>query len=205
MFDSRINNPIVGLLINGKLDYISQPIGKHMAQATETLIDLDNLDDIQLNGVEAAPEFIEPPHGRYKLGVQAKIEAYEKDEKDAEGDKTGEKIPAKRIRFTYSILEVIELKDKRELIPAEGSLFSETFTATSEGLPYFKTRATAILGELGNASVKEVINELNNEMVTFVADVKLRVTKQKDDEGNERSFTNVNVRVVQGNQKADLK
>lgn len=186
-------------------DYYPQSIGNPMANQPETLLDLDNLDDISLAGIEAAPEFIEPPTGRYKLGVQAKMEEYEKDEKDAEGEKTGEKVKAKRIRFTYSILETMELKDKKDLQPADGSLFSETFTATSEGLPYFKTRASAILGDLGNATIKEVITELNNEVVTFVADVKTRSTKQKDADGNERTFTNVNVRVVTPNQAVEFK
>ncbi len=178
------------------------PIGIHMSN--ETLIDLDNLDDISLEGVASAPEFIEPPHGRYKLGVQAKIEEYEKDEV-VNKEKTGEKVKAKRIRFTYSIQEVLELKDKKELQPAEGSMFSETFTATSEGLPYFKTRATAILGDLGGATIKEVVSELNNEAISFTADVKTRTTKNKDADGNEKEFTNVNVRVISGNQAAELK
>lgn len=172
--------------------------------SNDTLIDLDNLDDVSLEGVDAAPEFIEPEAGRYKLGVSAKIEEYEKDEV-LDKVKTGEKIKAKRIRFTYYIQEVLELKDKKALMPAEGSMFSETFTATQEGLPYFKTRASAILGDLGKATIKEVVNELNAENLSFTADVKTRTTKSKDDEGNERSFTNVNVRVITGNQEVELK
>lgn len=183
---------------------ISNPqlIGNHMSN--DTLIDLDNLDSISLEGVEAAPEFIEPPHGRYRLGVQAKIEEYEKDEV-VDKEKTGEKIKAKRIRFTYTIQETLELKSKKDLVPAEGSMFSENFSATSEGLPYFKTRSTAILGDLGNATIKEVINELNNEAISFTADVKTRVSRVKDADGNEKEFTNINVRVLDGFQKADLK
>lgn len=182
-----------------------QHTGKPMANANETLIDLDNLDSVSLDSFDSAPEFIEPPAGRYKLGVQVKIEKYERDEKDAEGDKTGMKVAAKRIRFVYSIQDVVELKSKNELAPAEGSMFSETFTATQEGLPYFKTRASAILGDLGKASIKEVIEELNGESISFMADVKLRVSKVKDADGNEKDYTNVNVRVVSAFQKAELR
>jgi len=184
-------------------DYYTQPNGNPMAQANEVLIDLDNLDSIDLATVEAAPEFIEPPAGRYKLGLQAKVEEYEKDEKDDEGDKTGEKVKAKRIRFTYDIQEVLELKDKKELLPVEGSLFSESFTVTPEGLRFFKTRAEAILGELGNAKISEVVTELNTG-VSITADVKLRLTDGTDAEGNKRKYTNINVHVLQGHQKANL-
>jgi len=172
--------------------------------SNETLIDLDNLDNIDMSTMESAPEFIEPPAGRYKLGVQAKIEEYEKDEV-IDKEKTGEKVKAKRIRFTYDIQETLELKNKKDLTPAEGSLFSETFTATAEGLPYFKTRAASILGDLGNATIKEVIGTINKETIGITADVKVKTTTVKDADGNSKDYTNVNVRVIEGTQKVDFK
>lgn len=172
---------------------------------TDTLLDLDNLEDMSMENTEAAPEFIEPPSGRYRLGVQVKTEAYEADETDTDGNKTGEKVPAKRIRFIYTIQEVLELKNKKELTPAEGSLFSESFKATAEGLRYYKRRAMDILGDLGNATIKDINNTLNEDAVSFVADVKTSDTTVVDKEtGEKRTFTNTRVRVVTGHQKADL-
>lgn len=165
-----------------------------MSNENETLLDLDNFDDLSVDGIEAAPEFIEPPTGRYKLGVTAKIETYP--DKETEEEK-------KRIRFIYDIQEVAELKDSKALIPAVGSLFSETFTVTAEGLKYWKTRSVAILGDLGKATVKEVIETLNGG-VSFLADVKTRTSTQKDADGNKREYTNVNVRVISGDQNPPL-
>jgi hypothetical protein len=163
-------------------------------QDTLLEIDLDNFSDISMDTVEAAPEFIEPPNGRYRLGVTAKTEEYEKD-----GD------IKKRIRFIYSIQHVEELVDKDALIPADGSMFSENFSVTADGLKYFKTRAMAILGNLGKSTIGEVINALNADGVSFLADTKLKNTKSKDaDTGEVKTFTNVNIRVIGADQDPEL-
>lgn len=164
-----------------------------MAEVTnETLLDLENLDEMDVGGIEAAPEFIEPPVGRYRLGLQAKVEKYEKDDESK-----------RRVRFIYNIRDVVELKDKTALVPAEGSLFSETFTVTPEGLKYWKSKAMSILGELGTATFGEVMNELNKG-VSFLADVKTKQTTGKDAEGNKKEFTNVQVRVISSDQDPEL-
>lgn len=163
----------------------------------EVLLDLENFEETSAADIEAAPEFIEPPTGRYKLSTACKLEDYER-----EGD-DGEQKQLKRYRIIYSIEEVIQLKDDKELVPANGSMFSETFTVTSEGLKYFKQRAQSILGDLGNATLGEVRKTLNGEVepISFVADCHTKTSKQKDKETGEiREFTNVRVKVVTKNQ-----
>lgn len=151
--------------------------------ASETLLDLESINDIDLSTVEDVPEFVEPPNGVYQLGLKAKIEGY----KNKEGEANT------RIRHIYEIQKVIELADKTELEPTEGSLFSETFVANGEGLKYWKAKAKSILGDLGNSKVSEVLNELNSG-VSFRATTKLKKTADKNDKTKE--FTNVQIRVV---------
>lgn len=164
--------------------------------AEDTLLDLDNLDNLDVSTVEAAPEFIEPPTGRYKLSVQVKKE----EGKPAEGD---EEAKAARFRFIYSVVEVVQLKDKNELLPAIGSLFSESFSATQEGLKYWKQRATAILGDLGKATIKEVNEQLGEAQ--FTADVRLDISKAKDKDGNIREYKNIRVKVISEEQQNKVK
>jgi hypothetical protein len=162
-----------------------------MAEETNddvTLLDLDNLDDLDVSSFEAAPEFIDPPKGRYILNLTAKVEPYEKDGEDK-----------KRSRCIYSVKDAVELANKKDLVPAEGSMFSETFQVNPEGMKYWKSKAIAILGDLGNSTVGDVLRELNNG-VQFVADVRMKTSTGKDADGNARTYENVQVRIVEGDQ-----
>lgn len=165
-----------------------------MSNESNVLIDLDNLDSIDITTIEAAPDFIDPPAGRYIIGCATKMEIKDRDVKDDDGEKTGETKKVGEIRFTYDIKSVVELKDKKALVPETGSLFSEKFTVTPEGLKYWKQRTVSMLGDLGNASLKEVNNEVMNH--EYMADVKTVSSDQKLNDGTTRTFTNVRVKII---------
>ena len=109
-------------------------------ETNKTLLTLDQLNEMGADQTEAAPEFLNPPNGRYKCLAQAKFEDFTKEDKE-----TGIEEKGVRIRVIYSTDSVVQLKDPQELQVPKGSLFSETFQGTAEGLRYFKTRAQGIL------------------------------------------------------------
>lgn len=171
-----------------------------MATEDTTLLDLDSLENGTLDDVEAAPDFVEPPTGDYLLGIsKAGIEEFLSKKAKEEG-----KEPVTRIRFIYTVKKVHQLADANELQPAEGSLFSENFQGTSEGLRYFKKRVQDILGgadKIKGATIKDICNELEAGGYEFNARVTLKVTKDKET-GNE--YRNVNLRVTKAAQAAEL-
>lgn len=157
----------------------------------KTLLTLDQLNEMGADTVEAAPEFVDPPKGRYACLAQAKFENFKKEDRE-----TGIEEEGVRIRVIYSIDSVAQLKDPLELQPAKGSLFSETFMGTAEGLRYFKTRAQGILGDLGNAKWGEVIAAINGHKEPFLVDIGRRTSKSKDKDGNEKTYENLTIKVV---------
>lgn len=119
-----------------------------------TILDLDAMMDRPMNSVEAIPDFINPPPGLYMLGIkECKVEKY--DAKDEAGNKT---IKAQRIRLTYTVEETIN-HDQNEQPVANGTLFSQTFNGTEQGLEFFRKAASTVLGieDFEEASIGDVI------------------------------------------------
>jgi hypothetical protein len=148
----------------------------------ETLLDLDNLDNLDLSTVDAAPEFLnEVPKGIYTLKV---VKATRERKKNKKGE------VKVRIRHIYAIDSVVQLEDKEALIPATGSLVSETFMATKEGLTYWKTRAEGILHDLGNAKFVDVLNMMPDAPVFKAA----LGTRTSEEDGT--IYKNLTVQVI---------
>lgn len=149
---------------------------------SDTILDMDALLDSNLAGVKDVPDFIQPPAGNYELGVSdCKIEKYKTKAKD--GKPEGE---ALRIRLTYEVDGVIDVV-AGQLPPASGSLFSENFTGTEDGLAFFKKQAKSIMNvaDLGDTSVREIIEALKGSKF------KAAVSTRKSGE-----YENVNVRPI---------
>jgi hypothetical protein len=139
-----------------------------MAEQNELkLLDLDAMFDTKMDEVETLPDFVNPPAGNYLLSVHdCDIKKYKTKPKDGK--------PAQdmaSINLTYKVDQTIETKD----IPVkDGALFSERFTATEEGLKYFKKQAMNILGveSFEGASLKDVMEGVKgtqfNAQVTVV-------------------------------------
>lgn len=149
----------------------------------DTLLDLNTMLDETLDTIQEAPDFVTPPAGEYGLSVkECKVESYK--------PKAGGE--AQRIRITYEIKETLSVADDGLPVP-NGSMFSETFMATEQGLSYFKARVKAILN---------VANTTGVTLGTMMQEVKgvpfnARITIKKSPNPNGGEYENVQVRVIQ--------
>lgn len=153
-----------------------------------TLLDLDALLDTPLDNVETVADYINPPAGNYLLEVkEAKIEKYEVKE---DGKKTGAE--GNRIRITYGVVETIDVVEGELPVP-DGSLFSESFQGTEEGLKYAKKACMNALGvkEFDNAKLREILEAVKG------AQFKARITIRKSSVGN-KEYENLQIRAMVG-------
>lgn len=156
----------------------------------ETLLDLDNVDGMSFNDIEDPPGFVTPPDGIYDLKVtKGCIEKYKtRDEPDVEH---------KRFAHYYEILAVVELDDSNEQEPKVGDKFSERFMMNDNGMKYWKGKAKAILGDVGQVTVANVLKELSTGNYAFRARITNKKTMGKKGTSNEKKeFTNTNVKVL---------
>lgn len=139
-----------------------------------TILDLDAMLDESLDSVPDVPDFMNPPNGFYNLRLkEAKIEKYESKAKDGKPATSGT-----RIRVTTEVAETIECEGQP--VP-NGTLFSETFQGTEEGLGYFKARAIKVLnvGDVQGVPLRDILSSLAG--VDFQAKIK---TKKSGDYEN---------------------
>lgn len=138
-----------------------------------TILDLDALMDVKMNDIETLPDYITPPPGAYVLAIKdCTFDKY--DVKDDNKKPTGQK--GTRIKIVYSVVETVALEAGHEPVP-NGSLFSESFQGSEEGIKYFKKAAMNILGvtDFEGASLGDVKNELPG--AEFKAKITIRATK----------------------------
>jgi hypothetical protein len=149
-----------------------------------TILDLDAMMDIKMDEVETLPDFITPPAGNYSLKVkEVKFEKY--------SSKKEPTVKKSRIRMTYIVVATKEVAAGNTPV-ADGSMFSETFMGTEDGIKFFKKAAMGALGvtSFEGASMKDVVDGLTG--AEFDARITVRITK--DDAG--QTFENINVRAV---------
>lgn len=156
-----------------------------MSENKATILDLDSMLDTAMDTIETLPDYVTPPAGSYVLKVlEAKSEKYKpKDAKQPEG---------MRLKIQYSVSATLELADSKELPVKDGSLFSESFMATEDGLKYFKRQAMNIMNvdDLGKASLRDVMDGMKNE------EFKARITIKKTSGDNGAVYENIQVRPV---------
>ena len=155
----------------------------------DTLLDMDDLLGQSLDGVESAPEFVDPPDGNYHLDIQkVGLESYESKDKGSE-----EKTKKRRIRITYAVHKTVEMANPSDLAAPDGSLFSETFMVNADGLKYFKRQAKNVLGEdnIKEVPLKDIMDEMSNDK-TILAKVK---TKESTAD-NGKTYSNVQVHIL---------
>jgi hypothetical protein len=146
----------------------------------QAILDLDSMLDATLDAVPDAPDYQNPPDGLYQLKVEkAEVDKY----KDKEG------VEKSRLRITYSVAQTIQTND---LPVANGTLFTETFTATEQGLSFFKRAAKNILGvaDLDGVALRDVLNELTGK------EFQARITSSTSKGTNGTEYTNLRIRVV---------
>lgn len=151
-----------------------------------SILDLDSMLEQSLSETVAAPDFVTPENGIYVLTVKdtsaEKKEAKDKKKAEAEGKPT----TYVQLKFFYNIDEVVE----QEGAPIRvGSLFSETFTVSDAGLPFFKKRVAEIAVSQGeDAAVADSLSI--KEALEMVKGVQFKTTIKQRKNGDN---TNVNL------------
>jgi hypothetical protein len=160
----------------------------------ESLLDLDDVENLSLDAIDDLPEFVIPPDGLYVFATKTAKITKTQDKKTG-----GEK---KRINHTYSIAKVIQIADPNELVPPLGSLVGENFTFNQMGLEIWKTKIKGILGTelIKGLSIAEALSEVSQNTYTFVG--KTRIKKGSNDAGQE--FENVQIQVIRAATDEDL-
>lgn len=149
---------------------------------SQTILDIDSILDNTLDATPDVPDFATPPTGDYIISVtDAKIEKYKsKDESKGEG---------LRIKLTYSVDQTLQLVDDKELPVADGTLFTETYQATEDGLAFFKKSAKKLLNvtDVNGISIRDILASLV-DVKGIKARIKLRKTTS-----NGRDYENVQI------------
>ena len=174
------------LLSNLLAPALSFGITRMATASSATILDLDVLMDVEMDKIETLPDFVNPPAGTYLLSVvEAKTEKYTP-KVTKENPKPTE---AARLKIIYKVDQTIETVD---LPVKDGSLFSESFMYTEDGLKYFKRQAMNILNvkDFEGARLKDVIDGLKD--ASFKA--KITIRKTPNPAGGE--YENVQVRPV---------
>lgn len=150
-----------------------------------TLLNLDDLLGQSLESVEAAPEFVQLENGVYTLTV-SEAKAEKKASKDkAKGDYI-------LLTLQYKVEEVVE----QEGTPIKvGSLTSESFMFTEQGLPYFKGRIAQIA--VANNGSEEDVNGLSvKEALEAVKGMSFKVNAKQSKNGDRVNVRLQNIRAA---------
>lgn len=156
----------------------------------ETLLDLDNIGSMNMSDIPNAPGFVDPPDGVYILGCEkAAIEIY----------KTREQPDVKKKRFAhyYTIQSIVELANPSEQEPNIGDKFGERFLLNPDGVKYWKAKAKAILGDIGEITIAEALAELSSGKYFFKARVQTKESQGKKESDKGKTYRNVQVRVME--------
>lgn len=147
-----------------------------------TILDLDNLMDMDMGKVETMPDYVNLSKGVYVLKC-VKAEPYKREAK-------GDKAASAGLRVVY---ELVDTKETAELPFPNGSLVSENFTATEMGIQLFKKRAMNLLNvaSLDGASLKDVMDSMINVEATAVVTIR---TSQSEDKT--KTYENANYRFL---------
>jgi len=151
------------------------------------ILDLDALFDTDMGSVETLPDYVNPSKGLYVLKV---TDAGVKERKDKEGNKTN------GLFITYSITET---KESEEAPFPNGSLFSDRYQATEEGLKYFKAQAMKLLNvpDLDGIKMRDVFDGLKE-----VGDFSAAITTRKTAGPDGKVYDNFSVRPLHDEPKA---
>lgn len=153
----------------------------------QSLLGLEDLESLSFDDIEEAPGFVVPPEGSYRLVLdKACIETYKTKEEPNK--------PKRRIAHYMKVYKVHELVDPKEKAPSEGSMFSERWQISSDGLKYWKTRAKTILNtDTTGMQLGDVIKLLNEGDFVFDAKIRHKETKSEKDG---KTYTNINLQVT---------
>ena len=159
-----------------------------MTEANQsTILDIDALLDSTLDSVPDMPDYLNPPTGNYTLSV---IEAEIKAGKPADPAKK-QAAKAARLVITYKVDSTIETDG----IPVpDGTLFTEGFQGTEDGIAFFKKQAKKLLNveDLSGVTIRDILEALKG--VQNLSAMLKNTTTQSED--GKREYENVNVRPI---------
>lgn len=152
-------------------------------------LDLGAMMEETLDDIPEAPDFTNPPAGEYILSVkEAKIETYTA--KPKANDPGGEK---SRLKLLYTIDKTLSVSGNEPPVP-DGSMFSETFQATTQGVSYFKKRIKEIMNvsDMSGVTLGDMLNSVKG--MTF--DARITVKKSPNPSDPLSPYENIQIRVV---------
>lgn len=156
-------------------------------KAEKVTLDLGSMLDNTLDSIPDAPDFSNPPAGLYKLEAkEAKVDKYTtKKEPDTE---------KQRLKIVYAVVATIQLASNKEPPVPDGTMFSETFQATEEGLSYFKKRVKDVMNasDLSGVSLADMMSSIKGSV--FDARITIRKTENPADKDN--PYENVTIKVI---------
>lgn len=151
--------------------------------AENTLLDLNNMLNDNLDSVPDAPDFVTPPAGEYRLSVKdCAVDTYEKKKEPG--------VQKQRLKMTYTIVQTISTLNNEQPVP-DGSIFTETFMATEQGLGYFKKRIKEIMNatDVVGVTLADMMNSVKGNEFAARLTIKKSVVS-----GTE--YENVQLRVI---------
>jgi len=150
----------------------------------KTVLDLDAIMTETLDNIPDAPDFNVPPPGEYTLRVtEAKVDKY--------FTKKEPEVQKQRLKIIYEVVSTLSVSVKEPPVP-DGSLFSEQYQATEEGLSYFKKRIIQAMNVSDVAGV--TLADMMSSVKGCVFNARLTVRKTKGEDGTE--YENINLRVI---------
>lgn len=136
-----------------------------------TLLDLNAMMETTLDTIPDAPDYSNPPAGTYNILVKdCKVDTYKnKAQEDAQ-----------RLKITYAVNQTIETAANEAPVP-DGTMFTETFMATEQGLGFFKARIKAVMNasDLAGVSLGDMMNSVKG--VSFDCRISIKKTPKKVD------------------------
>jgi hypothetical protein len=156
-------------------------------QTKTTLLDLDNLMNETLDAIPESPDYVKPPAGEYQIQCQeAKIDKYtDKDNNSCQ-----------RLKITYTVEETLSTLNNEPPVP-NGSLFSETFQATEQGIDFFRKRIKKIMGveDTTGVTLGDMMN--SSKGVSFKARLSYKTTEGKAGTANAgKKYENLQMTIV---------
>lgn len=156
---------------------------------TKTLLDLDAMMNESLDAIPEAPDFSNPPAGEYTLEAKkAEVEKYKTKAKDGKPSED-----AQRLKITYGVVATHSTADGEQPVP-DGTMFTETFQATEQGLSYFKKRIREILNVTDVAGV--TLGDMMASVVGTQFEARLSIKKSPKPGTTDEFYENLNIRVV---------
>lgn len=147
-----------------------------------TILDLEQMANDTLDAIPEAPDFVTPPAGEYTLSVkECGVDKY----------KTKEGEEKQRIKITYTINETKSVAGGEQPVPNE-SIFTETFTATEQGLSFFKKRVKEIMQAENTTGV--TLGEMMNSVKGVQFNCRITIKKSPNPKGGE--YENVQIRII---------